>query len=82
LSVCCTLYGAAFHLLVGGDARRLAFFLVAGWIGFALGQWVGVSFNITILSIGPVRTFAATLGALTALIMARILSGIRRDNPA
>lgn len=73
-----TLYGAAFHLLVGGDARRLAFFLLAGWLGFTLGQFLGVVFAVTIFSIGPLHTFAATLGALIALFVARILTGARR----
>jgi hypothetical protein len=70
-----TLYGAAFHLLAGGDARRLAFFLIAGWVGFLLGQYVGTAFGIGLLSIGQLHTFAGTLGSLLALIAARILSG-------
>jgi uncharacterized membrane protein YjjP (DUF1212 family) len=70
-----TLYGAAFHFLVGGDARRLAFFLIAGWVGFLLGQYVGTAFGITLLSIGALHVFAGTLGSLLALIAARILSG-------
>lgn len=70
-----TLCGAAFHVVIGGDARRLAFFLIAGWVGFLLGQSVGTAFGITLLSIGSLHTFAGILGSLLALVAARILSG-------
>ena len=69
-----TLYGALFHLLMGGNARRLALFLLAGWLGFALGHIFGAIFAVNILSIGPLHTFSATLGAWLALLAARFLS--------
>src|SRR5438105_10658761 len=70
-----TLYGAAFHVLLGGDARRLALFLLAGWLGFTLGHVFGVIFGFDVLDIGPLRTFSATLGAWLALLAARFLTG-------
>lgn len=70
-----TLYGAFFHLIFGGDARRLALYLLAGWMGFALGHLFGVLFGFRLLNIGPINTFAATLGAWLALVLARFLSG-------
>ena len=72
-----TLYGAAFHVLVGGDARRLAFFLIAGWLGFALGQIFGTAFGVDIFDIGALHTASATFGALLALFAARIFTGRR-----
>ncbi len=72
-----TLYGAAFHLIVGGDARRLALFLLSGWLGFALGHIFGVIFALDLLDIGPLRIFSATLGALLAMLAARFLTGNR-----
>ena len=72
-----TLYGAAWHVLFGGDARRLAFFLIAGWLGFALGQFAGVAFTVTIFDVGPLHTLSATIGALLALFLARLLTGRR-----
>ena len=69
-----TLYGAAFHLLLGGDARRLALFLLSSWLGFTLGHIFGVIFAVDVLSIGPLHTFSATLGALLALFAARFLT--------
>jgi hypothetical protein len=65
-----TLYGAIFHLIFGGDARRLALFLLSGWIGFGLGHVFGVIFDISIFNIGTLRLVTATLGALVALVAA------------
>ncbi|MBZ0277983.1 MAG: hypothetical protein K8I60_17685 [Anaerolineae bacterium] len=69
-----TLCGAAFHLVMGGDARRLALFLLAGWVGFALGHILGGILGINILAIGTLRTFPALLGAFVALVVAQFLT--------
>lgn len=69
-----TLYGAAFHFLSGGDARRLALFLLAAWLGFALGQAFGDIIGLNLLDIGPLHMLAATLGAWLALVVARLLT--------
>jgi uncharacterized membrane protein YeaQ/YmgE (transglycosylase-associated protein family) len=69
-----TLYGAAFHFIVGGGTRRLALYLMAGWLGFAVGQLLGGAFNVTLLSIGTIHMVAASLGALVALLLARLLA--------
>lgn len=69
-----TLCGAAFHLVVGGDARRLALFLLAGWVGFLLGHVLGGILGISILTIGMLRVFPALLGALVALVVAQFLT--------
>ncbi|MBN1287712.1 MAG: hypothetical protein JXB47_20095 [Anaerolineae bacterium] len=62
-------------MIVGGDARRLALFLLAGWLGFLLGHVLGWLLNIRILDIGPVHTLTATVGAWLALFAARLLTG-------
>jgi hypothetical protein len=72
-----TLFGAAFHLIMGGDARRLALFLLSGWVGFSLGHLLGVLFEINILNIGTLRIVSASLGALVALVAAHILTSNR-----
>jgi hypothetical protein len=69
-----TLYGAAFHLVSGGDARRLALFLLAAWLGFALGHSLGEVVGMTLLDIGPLHMLTATIGAWLALVVARILT--------
>ena len=69
-----TLYGAAFHFVSGGDARRLALFLLAAWLGFALGQAVGDTLALDLLDIGPLHILPATAGAWLALVVARVLT--------
>ena len=72
-----TLFGSAFHLIVGGGARHLALYLLSGWIGFALGQSLGDLLGISVVRIGQINFVAASLGALLALIAARIFSSER-----
>jgi hypothetical protein len=69
-----TLYGAFFHLLLGGNTRRLALFLAAGWLGFTLGQIFGSIAGVRVLAIGSVNTLAATLGAFLALVATHFLT--------
>ncbi|NWG17437.1 MAG: hypothetical protein HXY41_12460 [Chloroflexi bacterium] len=69
-----TLFGAAFHLILGGDARRLALFLLCGWLGFALGHLVGTTLQINIFNIGTLRVAAAAAGAITAILVAHFLT--------
>lgn len=64
-----TLYGSTFHLIVGGDARRLALFLLASWVGFPLGQIIGEVMNLNLATIGAVHLFTASLGTLVALML-------------
>lgn len=73
-----TLYGALAHLILGGDGRRLLAFIVASWIGFAIGQGVGEVMVIRVLAIGPTNMLAASLGALLAVATVAVLSAPRR----
>ncbi|MCS6871223.1 MAG: hypothetical protein RML95_00905 [Anaerolineae bacterium] len=70
-----TLYGALFHVIFGGSARQLALYLLASWLGFAVGQIFGAIFEVNVLAIGVLNTFTATFGAWLALFIARFLSG-------
>lgn len=74
-----TLFGAGFHILVGGDARRLALFLLAGWVGFGVGHLVGVLFMVNIFNIGTLRIATATLGAVLALIGTHLLTNDKNN---
>lgn len=74
-----TLFGAAFHVIVGGDVRRLALFLLCGWVGFVLGQTLGTLFEINILNVGTLRIVSASFGALVALGAAYLLTSRRAD---
>lgn len=72
-----TLFGATFHLIFGGDARRLALFLLAGWAGFGIGHVVGVLSGFGFLNIGTLRVVSASLGALVALTTTLVLTAKR-----
>jgi uncharacterized membrane protein YeaQ/YmgE (transglycosylase-associated protein family) len=78
--VVATLMGAIFHFIFGGDARRMALFLLAGWLGFALGQAAGSSFDIAIYPIGELRIIPAIIGALFTLISVLIFTSERRQS--
>ena len=64
-----TAYGAGFHLLMGGAARRLLLYVGASWLGFALGHLVGDVLDIGLLKLGALHLFSASLGAWIALIV-------------
>ncbi len=68
-----TIIGAGFHLWMGGSSRRLALYLMAGWLGFALGHFVGAALNIAALRVGQLNVFSAAVGSLVALGAARVL---------
>ncbi|MCY3836331.1 MAG: hypothetical protein OXF83_07870 [Anaerolineaceae bacterium] len=62
-----TFWGAAFHFVLGGGYRRLFRFLLAGWLGFALGQSIGQLLENEIWVIGTLQVFPASLGAFVIL---------------
>ncbi len=65
-----TAYGAAFHFIVGGPARRMLFYIFAAWIGFALGHIAGNTLNIALFKLGTLNLFSASVGSWAALIIA------------
>ncbi len=70
-----TAYGAGFHLLLGGPARRIILYLVAAWIGFALGHVVGDLINLNWLRLGALQLFSASVGAWVTLLISWWLAG-------
>jgi hypothetical protein len=72
-----TLLGAAFHLIVGGDARRMALFLLASWLGFAMGQSLGVGSGVDWIVVGEIYILTAVLGSLMMLVTAYIFTSDR-----
>jgi len=59
-------WGAAFHFWKGGSGGRLLLNLILSWIGFFLGNWIGRSWEISFLMIGP---FSGGFGSLGSLIL-------------
>jgi hypothetical protein len=74
-----TAYGAAFHLVVGGRIQRLLLYLLAGWLGFALGQAVGGRWAGGPLQFGEIHIVSATAGSWLALLLARWLVPANRE---
>ena len=77
-----TAYGAGFHLLFGGRLRKFLLYLLAAWMGFALGQWVGATLNLALLDVGPVHAFTASLGAWLAPVLSHWLGKDRHSDSA
>lgn len=73
-----TLYGALFHLFAGGDARRLAVYLVTAWLAFGAGQVLGTFLNVTLFSAGVLHLFAASVMCWVALVGVWLLLRRRR----
>lgn len=69
-----TIYGAGFHFWQGGGARRLLLYLLAGWLGFALGHLIGDLVGLRLLMIGGLNALTASLGSALALFAARLLA--------
>ncbi len=63
-----TAYGAGFHLLLGGPARRIPLYMIAAWVGFTLGHFIGDLADIELLKLGALHLFTASVGAWIALI--------------
>lgn len=70
-----TVYGTLFHVLIGGPARRLLLYVMASWIGFALGHLAGDVFLIDWFQLGPLNLLSASVGSWVALIGSWWLAG-------
>ncbi|HEY64167.1 MAG TPA: hypothetical protein G4O02_06305 [Caldilineae bacterium] len=68
-----SLYGTIFHIWRGRSLSDLPRFLLAGWLGFALGHLGGHLLHITPFRIGELNVLSASLGAWVALFIAHRL---------
>ncbi|MBL7164176.1 MAG: hypothetical protein ISS57_16400 [Anaerolineales bacterium] len=62
-----SLFGAIFHLWRGGGPGRLLLYLALAWLGFWGGHALGVRWEWSFFSLGPLRLGMATLGSIIAL---------------
>ena len=72
--VIATMYGLGFHVILGGNARRMVLFIVTSWVGFLLGQYVGGHLGIDLLRIGVIHLAPASVTAVGLLIFAHVLT--------
>lgn len=70
-----TLYGAGFHLIIGGKPRLIVVYLLASWLGFFFGHFVGNFFGIDTFKLGAVYLLTASLGSWLFLVVSWILTG-------
>lgn len=70
-----TLYGAIFHLIVGGNPLRFLFFILMGWLGFWGAQWLADALQWSIVDIGELHLDAATFGSICAMVFGFWLIG-------
>lgn len=68
-----TAYGAGFHVIQGGPARRILLYVLAAWVGFLIGHFLGDFLNIELFKLGALHLFSASLGSWIALIASRWL---------
>ena len=64
-----TAYGAGFHLLIGGPGKHIIIYILASWLGFAVGHFVGDLLNIEFLKLGALHLLTASIGSWAALIL-------------
>lgn len=74
-----TLYGAAFHLWRGGGLGRLLLYLILGWTGFWVGQFIASKLGWTFASLGPLNLGMATITSFTFLAIGYWLSLVEVD---
>lgn len=66
-------YAAIFNLWQRGSARDLLIYLLACWLGFAIGELAGDFLGLDILMIGEIHIMEGTVGSLVLLFLARWL---------
>jgi uncharacterized membrane protein YeaQ/YmgE (transglycosylase-associated protein family) len=69
-----TLYGAIFHLWKDGGLGRLFLYLILGWAGFWLGQFLAERMGWTFASLGSLHLGLATAGSVLFLAVGYWLS--------
>lgn len=69
-----TAYGAGFHFIVGGRPRKIPLYILAAWVGFIIGHFLGEMVGITALNLGAINLLAASIGAFIALVISWFLS--------
>ena len=70
-----TAYGAGFHFLMGGPARRIALYLFTSWLGFIVGHYLGNLLALEMLKLGTLNLVSASVGSWIFLLFSWWLAG-------
>jgi len=68
-----TAYAALFNLWQKGNFKALRNYILAAWIGFAVGHFVGEAVGFEWLLIGQLNVASGTVGAAASMIIAKSL---------
>jgi hypothetical protein len=62
------IYGGLFHLIKGKGWRDLLMFILLAFIGFSLGQLVGLALQLDVFKLGQVHLVEGTIFAWLAML--------------
>lgn len=61
------LLGSLFHLILGGDFKKLILYLITGWVGFWIGDFAGKQLGMWFIKIGLINLGFAIIGSTVLL---------------
>ena len=70
-----TAYGALFHLLIGGPLRRLILYILASWVGFIIGHFLGGMLQLDWFKLGPLNLLSASIVSWITILGSWWLAG-------
>jgi hypothetical protein len=69
-----SLYGAIFHLFLGGGLGRMLLFLLLGWMGFLAGQILASYLGWTFDQVGALHLGTASVSSFLFIVVGYWLS--------
>jgi len=63
------LIGSLFHLVFGGDFKRLLLYLFTSWLGFWIGDFISKQIGLHFLSVGLLNLGFSIIGSLLFLFI-------------
>ena len=69
-----TLVGATYHLIVGGNLRRLVISISGGWFGFMIGQLISLAIQNNAFMVGQISLLYALSGSILSILMIHFIS--------
>lgn len=69
-----TLVGATYHLIVGGNLRRLVISISGGWFGFLIGQLISLTTQNNAFMVGQISLLYALTGSVLSIVMIHFIS--------
>jgi uncharacterized membrane protein YjjP (DUF1212 family) len=64
------LIGSLFHLVFGGDFKRLLLYLFISWLGFWVGDFISKQIGLRFITVGLLNLGFSIIGSLAFLFIA------------